>query len=171
MLSPESEAVFQSFRRRAQILGIALCYGVLVPYLAIWAMVVFQGDLPTLMAALRGNPPVPWGHPVVQALALLAGSQVAGAFLLRSRFLAQAKAERTLPGALQRLTSGHVVLCALLEAVAIYGLVLAFVAGPGTAPLTLLLMAVPPMAYPLVVPGEEAWQAVADEVATRSDLG
>lgn len=171
MRSPESEALYTSFRRRAQVLGFALCYGVVVPYLAVWVMVAFQGDLPAALEALRGPSPMPWGQPVLQALILLATAQVVAAALLRGRFLAQARLEPTLQRALQRLTSGQVVLCALLEAVAIYGLVLAFVVGPGAAPLTLLLLAVPPMTYPLVVPGEAAWRTVADEVDGRPGRG
>ena len=47
---------------------------------------------------------------------------------------------------------------ALLEAVAVYGLVMGFVEGPGIAPLTLAMLLVPPVAYPFLVPGEAAWR-------------
>lgn len=111
---PADETRFAEAFRRARILGLALCYGTILPYGLVWFLAAFQGDA--------------------------------------------ARFREALGGALHRLLNGHVVACALLEAVAVYGLVMGFVEGPGTAPLTLAMLLVPPVAYPFLVPGEAAWR-------------
>ncbi len=77
---------------------------------------------------LQGFKQVPWGKPQQQFPPLIA------------------------------LRTGSIIACALVEAVAINGLVLGFVLGPALASLSLILMLVPPCYCLLNLPQEAAWR-------------
>lgn len=156
--NPSDEARFSEAFRRARILGLALCYGTVLPYGIVWFMAAFHGDAARLGEALGGAFPVPLDRPVVLALLALAAAELAAVPFVARFFAAQARRQADLDQTLQRLLNGHVVACALLEAVAVYGLVLGFAEGPGTAPLTLAMLLAPAVAYPFLVPGEAAWR-------------
>lgn len=155
---PADETRFAEAFRRARILGLALCYGTILPYGLVWFLAAFHGDAARFREALGGALPLPLDRPVVFLLLALAAAELAAAPLVARFFAAQARRQADLGRALHRLLNGHVVACALLEAVAVYGLVMGFVEGPGTAPLTLAMLLVPPVAYPFLVPGEAAWR-------------
>lgn len=156
--NPADETRFAEAFRRARVLGLALCYGTILPYGLVWFLAAFQGDAARLREALGGTFALPLDRPVVLILLALAAAELAATPLVARFFAAQARRQADLGSALQRLLNGHVVACALLEAVAVYGLVMGFVEGPGTAPLTLAMLLVPPVAYPFLVPGESAWR-------------
>lgn len=156
--NPADETRLAEAFRRARILGLALCYGTVLPYGTVWFLAAFQGDAARFGEALGGALPLPLDRPVVLALLALAAVELAAVPFVARFFAAQARRQGDLGGALHRLLNGHVVACALLEAVAVYGLVMGFAEGPGTAPLTLAMLLVPPVAYPFLVPGEAAWR-------------
>lgn len=163
--NPADETRFADAFRRARILGLALCYGTIVPYGLVWFLAVFNGDAARFGEALGGAYPLPLDRPVVLLLLALAAAELAAVPFVGRFFAAQARRQTDLGSALQRLLNGHVVACALLEAVAVYGLVMGFVEGPGAAPLTLAMLLVPPVAYPFLVAGETAWRQALESPA------
>ncbi|OQA34642.1 MAG: hypothetical protein BWY56_01858 [Acidobacteria bacterium ADurb.Bin340] len=168
---PVDETRFAEAFRRARLLGLALCYGTIIPYVVVWFLAAFNGDGALLKEALEGAYPLPLDRPVVLTLLALATAELAAVPFVARGFAAQARRQTDLSRALQRLLNGHVIACALLEAVAVYGLVMGFAEGPGTAPLTLAMLLVPAVAYPFLVHGEPTWRAVAGTVVGGANRG
>jgi|GEM_PF-4165703 len=166
-LDPEVEALLDLSYRKARIAGLAICYGAVASYLVVCFVAVFRSDAFLLLQSLQGKPGVPWHHPLVLGLMILTVTQLA--FLPTLRGVLMGKAARANQAAAMPLAfSATVVLCALLETVAIYGLVLCFAMGPAAAPLSLLMMLIPPVAYPLLVPQRDAWQSLAEGIQART---
>lgn len=163
-LAPDAQTLVDISYRKARLVGLAICYGAIASYLVVAFVAVFQSDPSLLFQSLQGRPGVPWRHPMVLALVLLSITQMAFLPTLRGLLLAKAQRAKHLAAALPQAFNATVVLCAILETVAIYGLVLGFVVGPAAAPLSLLMILLPPVAYPLLVPQREAWQALAEAV-------
>lgn len=166
-LEPEVQALLEISFKKARLVGLAICYGAIASYLLVCFLAVFHGDAALLLQSLQGRPGVPWHHPMVLVLMILTVTQLAFLPTLRGILMGKAMRASHVAMAMPLAFSSTVVLCALLETVAIYGLVLSFAVGPATAPLSLLMMLVPPVAYPLLVPQREAWQALAEAIQAR----
>jgi hypothetical protein len=154
-LSPDDRLQFQRAWTLTRLLAWALCFGAPLVYALVFAMTVLKGPLDQ---ALRLG--MPWHHPAVLGTAFLSVGTLGAAFLLNPLFLNQLRREPTLARAVALSRQATVVSCALLESVAIFGLVAGMLAGPGAAPLALLLFLVPPAGYLILVPGPQAWLAV-----------
>lgn len=154
-LSPDDRLQFQRAWTLTRLLAWVLCFGAPLVYALVFAMTVLKGPL---AQALRLG--VPWHHPAVLGTGFLSLGTLGAAFLLNPLFLNQLRREPTLARAVAISRQATVVSCALLESVAIFGLVAGMLAGPGAAPLALLLFLVPPAGYLILVPGPQAWLAV-----------
>jgi len=170
-LDPEVEALLNLSFKKARLVGLAVCYGAIATYLLVVFVAAFQGDAALLLRSLQGQPGVPWRNPLVLGLIILAVTQMAFLPTLRDILMGKARRAKHVAAAMPMAFSATVMLCALLETVAIYGLVLAFAVGPATAPLSLLMMLVPPLAYPLLIPQREAWQSLAEGFQSQSPRG
>ena len=151
-LNPEQEEGLQSGLRLTRILAFALCYASTAIYAVLFALSVLQGRWEAFFQGFRA---VPWQNPAVLVLLAIAAGTLALTFALPGILLGFLR--RTQP-VLKALHFCCLAIFALLESVAIYGLVLGFIAGPAVASLSLLLLLVPPAACPLVMPGEAKWR-------------
>lgn len=149
------EKELQTALRVTRILAMAMCCGGPAAYLVVYGLAVLQGNWGLF---LQGFGHVPWSQPIVPALLAVSAMTLAGAFVLPG-ILAARQAQQP---PLAALRARSVISCALLEAVAIYGLVLGFVAGPAVASLSLILMLVPPALSLALLPSEAAWREVCE---------
>ncbi len=154
-LTPDDRRQFQQAWTLTRLLAWVLCFGAPLVYVLVFAMTVVKG--PVLPSLRLG---VPWTHPAVLGSAFLAAGTLGATFLLAALFMNQLRRDPTLSRAVAISRQATVVSCALLESVAIFGLVAGMLAGPGATPLALLLFLVPPAGYLILVPGPEAWLAV-----------
>ncbi len=154
-LSPDDQRQFLRAWTLTRLLAWALCFGAPLVYALVFAMTVLTGPL---TQAFRVG--VPWTHPAVLGTACLSVGTLGAMFLLGPLFMNQLRRDPTLARAVAVSRQATVVSCALLESVAIFGLVAGMLAGPGAAPLALLLFLVPPAGYLILVPGPQAWLAV-----------
>jgi len=152
-LTEPQEKELQAALRVTRIIALAICLGGPVIYILVYGMVVLKGQWSLF---LQGFKQVPWGKPLVLALLALSATTLAGAFRL-PRTLATGQPQQQFPP-LIALRTGSIIACALVEAVAINGLVLGFVLGPALASLSLILMLVPPCYCLLNLPQEAAWR-------------
>ncbi len=157
-LSPDDRLQFQRAWLLTRLVAWALCFGAPAVYALVFALTVLKG--PWAVALRLG---IPWTHPAVLGTVFLSVGTLGAAFLLGPLFMNQLRREPSLPRAVAVSRQGTVVSCALLESVAIFGLVAGVLAGPGAAPLALLLFLVPPAGYLILVPGPQAWLAVLEE--------
>ena len=74
---PVDETRFAEAFRRARLLGLALCYGTIIPYVVVWFLAAFNGDGALLKEALEGAYPLPLDRPVVLTLLALATAELA----------------------------------------------------------------------------------------------
>ncbi len=147
MDAPTAESLLAQ-RRITRILAFALWFANVV-YLGIYTRVVLQGDASRFLASPAA---APWGNPVLPVLLALGVMTPVPALLVRHLFLARAAQAEDL---LQRILlerNALIIPAALFESVGIYGLILGFVAGPATAPLSALLLLVPLAAIPFLLP-------------------
>lgn len=150
-LTEAQEKELQTALRVTRILALAMCCGGPAAYLVLYGFAVLKGDW---AAFFQGLGDVPWSQPLVPALLAVSAMTLAGAFVLPG-ILGTTQAQ--LPP-LAALRTRSVISYALLEAVAIYGLVLGFAVGPVMASLSLLLMLVPPALGLVLMPSEQAWR-------------
>jgi F0F1-type ATP synthase membrane subunit c/vacuolar-type H+-ATPase subunit K len=135
-------------RRVTRIIAFALWMAVWV-YVAIFATQILKGDLRAFFAPLSS---APWNQPILPALCGLGAMMPVPA--LAMRFVLLGRAARAPEGperwGLERVAM--IVSLALFEASAIYGLVLGFVVGPASAPVSALLFLLPLAAIPFLLP-------------------
>lgn len=144
---PTAEALLAQ-RRITRILAFALWFANVV-YAGIYTVVVLRGDASRFFASPAS---APWGNPVLPVLLALGVMTPVPALLVRHLLLERAAKAEDL---LQRILlerNALIIPAALFESVGIYGLVLGFVAGPATAPLSALLLLVPLGAIPFLLP-------------------
>lgn len=124
--------------------GFAMCYAAPVIYAVVYAVAVLHGRWDLLF---QGFGAVPWSNPLVLGLLAVSGTTLAAAFTV----------PRLLPlrRGLADLRTRGTLAFALLETVAIFGLVLGFLLGPPAASLVLVLLLVPAVFCPLLLVGEE----------------
>lgn len=144
---PPAEAQEQELRTTLLVLRLqafAMCYAAPLVYAAIYGVAVLQGRWSLF---LQGFAAVPWTNPLVPALLVMALATLGAAFLV-PRLL---PLRPGLPGLRTRST----LTFALIETVAIFGLVLGFLLGPGVATPVLALLLVPPAFCPLLLTSED----------------
>jgi F0F1-type ATP synthase membrane subunit c/vacuolar-type H+-ATPase subunit K len=148
MANEPSPASLETQRRTSRIIAFALWLAVWV-YAFIYVFQILKGDPRGFLAPLAA---APWGNPVLVVLCALAALVTAPALLLRHTLLERAaKAhDAALRCGLER--TGMIVSMAIFESIAIYGLVLGFVLGPATAPVSALLFLVPLVVNPFLLP-------------------
>lgn len=151
------EKELQTALRMTRILALAMCCGGPAAYLVVYGLAVLRGNWGLF---LQGFGHVPWSQPIVPALLAVSAMTLAGAFVLPG-LLGRAQAQQP---PLAALRTRSAISYALLEAVAIYGLVLGFVAGPAVASLSLVLMLVPPTLGLTLLPGEAAWRKACERL-------
>lgn len=133
-----------------RVIGLSLCFLAPAAYLSVLIFTVFHGSPRPLFAGFHA---VPWGDLRIIALSMVSLALVAAGPFLVQQFRASAYAARTAEGLFANLRTGHIIHCALLEAVAIFGLVLGIMVGPAAGPVSLVMLLVPPAGYLLLVPG------------------
>jgi len=138
----------QAHRRTTRIIAFALWMAVWV-YVFIYATQILKGDWRAFLAPMAG---APWGQPILPVLCGLGAMMPVPALALR--FVLMGRAARAPEGTerwgLERVAM--IVSLALFESVAIYGLVLGFILGPSTAPVSALLFLLPLAAIPFLLP-------------------
>lgn len=140
----------QNALRTARILAFALGVGAPLCYLGMIVATVLGGRPAHFLAGFAG---LPWANPMLAVLLAVSAVNLALAFLLPDRLAARQPGDR-----FARLRSALILRCALLESVAIFGLVLAFVLGPCAATLALLMALVPIVGTLLNFPKEAEWR-------------
>ena len=160
-LSSDDRIQFERAWVLTRLLALALCFGAPVMYAVVYLAAGMQAGL---SEGLRRG--IPWSHPAVLGSVILSAGILGTAILLGPLFQGRLRRDPTLFRAVAVSRQATVVSCALLESVAIFGLVAGILAGPGTAPLVFLLFLVPPVGYLVLVPGPQVWLAIL-EGATR----
>jgi hypothetical protein len=150
----QQEKDLQAALRLTRILAFAMCFGGPSAYIAVYGFAVLEGRWERF---LQGLGSLPWQQPVVPALLAVSAMTLAGVFVLPG-ILSRVQPSQTSLLPLAVLRTRSVLSYALLEAVAIYGLVLGFVAGPSVASLSLLLMLAPPVFGLTLMPREHVWR-------------
>ncbi len=135
-------------RRVTRILAFALWFANVV-YLGIYTLVVLQGRPGAFLASPAS---APWGNPVLPVLLALGLMTPVPALLVRHLLLRRAALAEDLMQRILLERNALIIPAAMFESVGIYGLVLGFVAGPATAPLSALLLLVPMAAIPFLLP-------------------
>jgi len=142
-----SEAQEKELRTTLLVLRIqafAMCYAAPGIYAVVYGLAVLQGRWNHF---LQGFGAVPWANPLVLGLLAVSLTTLTAAFSV-PRFLPQ---RRGLAGLRTRGTLAF----ALVETVAVFGLVLGFLLGPPAASLVLALLLVPSVFCPLLMVSEE----------------
>lgn len=151
-LNPTDRAQFAQGWAVTRMVALALCFGAPLAYAVVLVTAVLKGNLAHLLTG-----PIPWSHPAVLGALFLSLGSLGGAVLVAPLFQGRLRRNPELVLALALSRQATVVTCALLESVAIFGLVAGVLAGPGAAPLALALFLVPPAGYVLLVPGAQTW--------------
>lgn len=148
MATEPTAGSFQTHRRVSRIIAIALWMAVWI-YVFIYATQVLKGEVQGFFAPLGD---APWRNPILPVFCGLSVILPMPAFVMRSVLLARAAnaPDGPLRWGLERVAM--IVTMALFESVAIYGLVLGFVLGPATAPVSALLFLVPLVVNPFLLP-------------------
>jgi F0F1-type ATP synthase membrane subunit c/vacuolar-type H+-ATPase subunit K len=133
-----------------RVLGFSLCFLAPAIYLLLLVQMVFHGDPHPLVAGFHS---VPWGDLRIIVLSMASLALLAAGPFLVQQFWARADAAGTAADLFASLRTGHIVHCALMESVAIFGLVLGFTVGSAAGPVCLMMLLVPPVGYLLLVPG------------------
>lgn len=146
-MGPQPPPSLEANRRTTRIIAFALWVAPLI-YLFVFTKAVLHGDPRAFLAPLGA---APWSRPELPVLVALGAMMPVPAFLLRH---AQLEKASTLQGLArwERERTAMILAMALLESVAIFGLVLGFIAGPAAAPVTALLSVVPLVLSPLALP-------------------
>lgn len=152
-LNEPQEQELKATLRVTRILAFALCYASPVLYALVYGIAVLRNQWNLF---LQGFGSVPWANPLVLGLLMASVTTLVGAFVLPD-ILLRAQLRMKLPP-LPALRTRSLIAFAMLEVVAIHGLVMGFVIGPPVASLTLALLLVPPAACPLLLGSEEQWR-------------
>lgn len=144
------EPDFQKALQVARILALALGIGAPLSYLLVLVVAALGGN-PRML--LVGFSELPWSNPILPVFLVLSASTLGLSFLLPDLMAAKQMGDR-----LGRLRTRLIMRCALMESVAIFGLVLSFLLGPAAATLSLLLILVPMVGTVLVFPNEAEWR-------------
>ncbi|MBL0313435.1 MAG: hypothetical protein IPP78_12140 [Holophagaceae bacterium] len=133
-----------------RILGFSLCFLAPAIYLALLVQMTFHGNYHPLFAGFHT---VPWGDLRIIVLSMAGLALLAAGPLLTRQFWVLANKATSTAGLFANLRTGHIVHCALLESVAIFGLALGLTVGPAAGPVCLIMLLIPPVGYLLLVPG------------------
>ncbi|HJU83998.1 MAG TPA: hypothetical protein VJ600_07285 [Holophagaceae bacterium] len=157
-------STLEANRRVTRIIAFALWMAVWI-YVFIFVQQVLQGRAIGFLAPLGS---VPWDNPMTVILAAVGVMDIPVAILLRHRLLEQAARAPEGPQRWALERSGMIIGYALLEAIAIFGLVLGFALhNPAVAPLSGLMFLVPLIGQPLLLPPHARSGATADDGAIR----
>lgn len=154
-LNPALEAELQRHGQLLRVLGLALCVGAPITYLVVLVMAAFHGDYHPLLGSWQA---VPFRNPLVPALLSAGLLALAGPKIIIGLFQSRIDSAPTFAAALELIRTGTLIACALLETLAIFGLVIGFVVGPDAGPLCLLMLLATPGAYAVLVPGLPVWR-------------
>lgn len=156
MLSPAFLDTFRQHWMRLRIIGLAICVGAPLTYLGVLLLIALRGDPGPHLAGWRT---IPASDPLVLVCLLLALQGLAAPTIVSGIFARKVSEAATFKEALNHVQIAHVVSCALLETLALLGLVLGFLR-PAAAPLSLGLILATPLAYGALVKGFDDWRAV-----------
>jgi F0F1-type ATP synthase membrane subunit c/vacuolar-type H+-ATPase subunit K len=154
LLAGQQEKELQTALRSTRILALAMCCGGPASYIAVYGLTVLDGRWERF---LQGLGSIPWQQPVVPALLAVSAMTLAGVFALPG-LLGRVRSAQASQPPLAVLRARSIISYALLEAVAIYGLVLGFIVGPAAASLSLVLMLAPPVLGLTLMPSEPVWR-------------
>lgn len=152
-MEPMDPGLVEELRKHvamARVIGFSLCFLAPAIYLLLLVQMAFHGNPRPLVAGFHS---VPWGDLRIIVLSMAGLTLLAAGPYLVHRFWARANAAETAEGVFANLRAGHILHCAMLESVAIFGLVLGFTVGTGAGPVCLVMSLVPPVGYLLFVPG------------------
>lgn len=149
-LNPELVAELRKHVMTARAMGFALCFGAPAVYLFLLIQIAFHGDYHPLLGGFHA---VPWGDLRVIVLSMAGLALLAAGPFVVHQFWVRANGAATSQQLFASLRTGHIIHCALLESVAIFGLGLGFIIGPAAGPVCLVMLLVPPVGYLLLVPG------------------
>lgn len=149
-MDPGLVAALRKHVALTRVIGFALCFLAPAVYLLLLVQMVFRGNPRPLFAAFHS---VPWGDLRIIVLSMVSLALLAAGPYMVQQFWARANVAGTAEGLFANLRTGHIIHCALLESVAIFGLVLGFTVGSAAGPVCLIMLAVPPLGYLLLVPG------------------
>ena len=153
-LNPDLVAELRKHVLMARVIGFALCIGAPAVYLFLLIQTAFHGNYQPLVASFHG---VLWGDLWIIVLSSIGVAILAVGPLISAYYWAQANKATTAAEVFSHLRTGHIIHCALLESIAIFGLVLGFVVGQSAGPLCFLMILAPPVGYLLLVPGRQSW--------------
>lgn len=134
----------------ARVIGFTLCFLAPGMYILLLVQMAFHGNPRPFLAGFHS---VPWGDLRIIVLSMVSLALLAAGPYLVQQFWARANAAETVEGLFANLRTGHIIHCALLESIAVFGLVLGLTVGPAVGPVCLVMLAVPPVGYLLLVPG------------------
>ncbi len=152
-LSPVQENELQQALRASRVIAGVVCYGTTLLYVAVFALKVLGGNW---RQYLIGFSQVPWGNVFMLSLLAVSILSLGATVLLRNRLGSTGKFQTSPTLILLRVRS--ILICALLESIAIYGLVMGIVIGPHVATLALFFFAAPILGAPFLLPGKAEWR-------------
>ncbi|MFN8010293.1 MAG: hypothetical protein U0P81_02700 [Holophagaceae bacterium] len=144
---PSAETLLAQ-RRSTRIMAFSLWFANVL-YFGMYTLVVLRGKVGAFLVSPAS---APWGNPVLPVLLALGLMTPVPALLLRHLLLERAAKAEDLMQRILLERNALIIPAALFESVGIYGLVLGFIAGPATAPLSALLLLVPLAAIPFLLP-------------------
>lgn len=139
--------------RVAQIVAVATCVGAPCTYLLVLLLARFEGNFGMFAAALTGTQA--WTHPMSLGLMAVSGASLSA---LGAVDLLVKTPRHGAPW--NRLKMRTIVQSALLESVAVYGLVLGFIQNPPPMALVLALVLTPILGIVWVFPTAARWDAL-----------
>ncbi len=134
----------------ARAIGFAVCFLAPAIYLILLVQIAFHGDSRPLLAGFHT---VPWGDLRIIVLSMAGLALLAAGPFVVQQFWIRANVADTAASLFSNLRTGHIIHCALLESVAVFGLVLGLLIGPAAGPVSLVMLLAPPVGYLLFVPG------------------
>ena len=153
-LNPDLVAELRKHVLNMRSIGFAVCFAAPALYLFLLIQTAFHGNYHPLLAGFHG---VLWGDLRIIILSSVGLAILAAGPMISAGFWSRANKATAVSDLFAHLRTGHFIHCAMLESVAIFGLVLGFTVGQAAGPLCLVMILVPPVGYLLLVPGARSW--------------
>jgi len=157
-LNPNQETSFQESLRISRILWTILTFVSPTAYFFVYAVRLLQGNTSFFLIGFNS---VPWSNPVVIAMLTVSVLDVLAIVFIPNMAMKSPK-NRNLPFH-QKLRIRLVISLALLNAIAIYGLILGNTIGKSVATLSLVMFFFPILGGFLYFPSEQSWLSYSEK--------
>lgn len=152
---PDQETSLRTTLLVGRILVSAICFAAVAMYAVVFSIAVLRNDL---SAFAIGFAKVPFAQPAVMTLLVVSLLTFTAVLVAKRRYDTRACPRPTSVSSMNLVSV--IAASALLETIAIYGLVLGFMFGPDLASLTLAMLLATVLGGILIFPRQQAWRSV-----------